>query len=52
MCDVTYVTGTNFLREDMVSYIRHQGSFCGISGVQDNAKCLTNIVETFQQGFY
>ena len=43
--DTDYVSGNNFLWEDVDNYIRQQETSGGISGNQDSAKGLANAVD-------
>jgi hypothetical protein len=47
--DTAYVSGKNFLWEDVDNYIRPQETSSGISGNQDSAKGLANAVDIFEQ---
>jgi len=49
--DIAYVSGNNFLREDVDNYVRRQETSGGISGNQDSAKGLANAVDIFEQFF-
>jgi hypothetical protein len=51
MGDIAYVSGNNFLREDVDNYVRQQKTSGGISGNQDSAKGLANVVDIFEQFF-
>jgi len=46
-----YVTDTIFLWENVGCYVGHRKTYWK-SGPQDGSKCLTNIVEMFEQFFY
>jgi hypothetical protein len=49
--DTAYVSGNNFLREDVDNYIRQQETSGGISGNQDSAMGLPNAEDKFEQFF-
>jgi len=46
-----YISGNNFLWEDVDNYIRQQETSSGISRNQDSAKGLANAVDIFEQFF-
>ena len=49
--DTAYMSGNNFLWEDVDNYVRQQETSGGISGNQDSAKGLDNAVDIFEQFF-
>jgi hypothetical protein len=46
--DTADMSGNNFLWEDVDNYIRQQETSGGISGPQDSAKGVANVVDIFE----